>query len=274
MEHTNPSIAVLTSTICSILGIRKPSLSGEKPLEAVLERVGREYRICLLVIDSLGKAQIDFHSHHLPYLHSIMEQSCTTLRAESPPRTSANVASLLTGAPPSVHGVTSKSMDLKCESIFDCMAMCALKTSVVAREKPSLRCLLSQRTSDVSRISEGDDRAVFQRAERVIQELQPHFIWIHLSDLDRLSHSYGSESAESAGALMQIDRSAEALASLLYRHSYAMLITADHGQHSVRDEHGGMTAVHDGSDESDYIVPLLSVPAPQKITLSQSGRDR
>lgn len=272
MEHKNPSITVLTSTICSILGIRKPSLSGEMPLKAVLERVGREYRVCLVVIDSLGKSQLDFHRHHMPYLQSIMERTCIALRAESPPCTSANVASLLTGATPSVHGVTSKNMDLKYESIFDCMAGCALKTSVVAREKPSLRCLLSQRASDVSRLSEGDDRAVFQRAEKVIQELHPHFIWIHLSDLDRLSHLSGSESAESAGALIRIDRRAEALASLLYRHCYATLITADHGQHSVPDQRGGVTAVHDGSDESDFIVPLLSIPATQTINLSQSGQ--
>ncbi len=273
MESTIPSLCVLTSTICSVLGIRKPSMSKEGPLDDELERVGREYRICLVVVDSLGNSPLDHHGHHLPYLQSLRERHCMTLKAESPPHTSANVASLLTGAPPSVHGVTSKDIDLKCESLFDVMAQCALVTSVVACEKPSLRCLFSQRSSEMNRLSGGDDRVVFQRAERVIRELHPHFLWIHLSDFDRLSHSFGSESDECARALMQIDRSAAELESLLQKHSYAMLVTADHGQHSVCNGRGGMTAVHDGSDAGDFLVPLLSMSSPHGIILSQSGRD-
>jgi len=261
MNNTGLSLTFLAPAICSALGIRKPSLSVMEPLDDVAERVGRAYRICLIVIDGLGNRQFDFHGQVMPYLSSIRDDRCTVLRAESPPRTSSNVASILTGAPVSVHGVKSKSNDLNCESLFDVMSKCAMTTSIVARDKSSLRCLFAQRAGEVVKLSEGDDRAVLRRAERVIQDVRPHFMWIHLSDLDSMSHTAGPESAEAARALMQIDRAASELAPLLDRHSYATVVTADHGSHAVPDGKGGMTAAHDGSDESDFLVPLLSVKA-------------
>jgi len=261
MKHRNPSLALLAPAICSVFGIRPPSLSVREQLEDLAERVGRAYRICLIVIDGLGNRQFDFHGLAMPYLSSLRDGRCTVLRAESPPRTSSNVASLLTGAPVSVHGVTSKSMDLNCESLFDVMSKCAMTTSIVARDKNSLKCLFAQKAGSVVKLTEGDDRAVFRRAEMVIQDLRPHFLWIHLSDLDSISHIAGPESTEASRALMRIDRAASELASLLDRHSYAAIMTADHGSHAVPDGKGGMTAAHDGSDEGDFLVPLLSVKA-------------
>ena len=61
-------------------------------------------RICVVMVDGLGKALLRARGGHAPFLRKLMENS-QTLMAAFPSTTAASLASFGTGLPPGQHGL-------------------------------------------------------------------------------------------------------------------------------------------------------------------------
>jgi len=249
------SMRSMAPTLCWLLGISPPA--GALPLREVTGALGRCERLALVVIDSLGLAQLKAHSSAAPFLAGCLSCGSMTLFAESPPYTPVNVATMMTGAPFELHGVRKKGDPLRQESIFDLMARCAVKAVIVA-EKESVPAHLFPRFVHYPRaLLPLPDQNVMLGAMDEVRLGRPDFLWIYYTGFDRACHRHGPAGEDAARSLALIDRGLSDLHPLLRRAGYGIVITADHGHHEVVNGAQGMKGVHDGTSGDDLQVPLM-----------------
>lgn len=111
-------------------------------------------------------------------------------------------------------------------------------------------------------LSEGNtDTDVYENAIEVMQEEQPHFLWVYFAETDHAGHSGNWQ--EYTSTL----RRADSLVGLLwekvqsdpfYQHTTTMIVTNDHGRHD--DQHGGFQHHGCGCDGCRHIMFLAIGP--------------
>jgi predicted AlkP superfamily pyrophosphatase or phosphodiesterase len=247
----------LAPTISALLGIRAPASSQGHPLVEVVRTLDRGQRLCLIVVDSLGTALWNFHRTLMPCFSALAKTHCITLRAETPPLTSVNAATMMTGASPADHGVMNRKDKVNAETILHVMAQCSLSVALVGREKPSLRALFGQPSSFTAAYSKGPDARILECAAESMKVRRPDFLWVFFTDFDEISHTHGPYSEEAEEALAGTDSLLSELMGLLERYYYSTLIVADHGQHENPDHDAPLKGIHDGTTIDDFFVPLV-----------------
>jgi hypothetical protein len=207
-------------------------------------------RVVLLLIDGLGRRQLDRHAGDAPYLSSLSQR---TLTCGVPSTTATSLTSLGVGRPPGEHGVvgytcripgTERLLNaLRWDSAVDAeewqphptalaaAARAGVATTVVNRRsfEGTGLTLASQRGAEFVRAdSAGERLAEAARAART----RPSLVYVYDADLDATGHREGCRSEAWRHQLATVDAFAQRLREVIPTDA-VLLVTADHGMVDV-----------------------------------------
>src|SRR5262249_36596357 len=194
-----------------------------------------------------------------PVLHSLMREGAHTLRARGvmPTSSSPNWASMIMGAGPEQHGVTSNDWETNKFEIAPVArgsgAMFPTIFGVLREQRPKawIGCvpdwdgfgrLFEPRSADLVENVKGSPSTA-RRAAEVIRQYKPTFLFVHFDDVDHAGHEFGWLSPEFFQAVAKADALAGDLLGALtdagIREQTVVIMSADHG--GKEKSHGGPT---------------------------------
>lgn len=213
----------------------------------------------VVVIGCDGFGSVGFTETNTPVLHRLMREGAYTLHARGvmPTSSSPNWASMIMGAGPEQHGVTSNDWETnKFEiaptavgsgGIFPTVfgALRAQKTGAkiaVVHDWDGFGRLVEAGIPDILENHKGSTNTA-RRAVEVILKEKPTFLFVHFDDVDHAGHTFGWKSPEYFQTVEQVDGLiGDVLAALTQagiRDQTVVLMTADHG--GKAKSHGGPT---------------------------------
>ncbi len=194
-----------------------------------------------------------------PNLHRLMKGGASTLHARGvmPTVSSPNWASMIMGAGPEQHGVTSNDWE---PNKFD-ISPTAVGSGgtfptifgLLRQQRPSAKIACFHDWDGFARLFERDAADIVEhpdgpvktteRAVAYLKEKKPQFTFIHLDHVDHAGHTYGHGTPEYYKSVAEADR----LIGLIFKGledagivgKTVVLITADHG--GKGKGHGGAT---------------------------------
>jgi hypothetical protein len=252
-EWVEASITDIAPTVAKALDLTPPSLTAGQPLTEQ-----RAERAVLIFMDGFGYVRYTeaLDAGLIPYLSTLGEPlvGVTTY----PPSTSVSTASLLTGAPPEVHGVDRRGIRTTDEeTLFDVAASAGLETVSVEGESLAfnLRGSELQLSADLDGNGSTDDN-VLANALEVLGHGVPDLLYIHFHAIDDAGHTYGPGASEECAAIEQEDAAVGQIVDLLPQGTL-VIIFADHGMHAVDEE--GRLGNHGHLVERDMFIPIFVV---------------
>lgn len=201
-----------------------------------------EDKVLAIFVDGLG-----FHQY-------LMSTLCDKYKAEMAntvykPVTNAGFAAMISGKAPYENGILNRDYrELKTETIFDVAEKMGKKTYLV---EANLKILNTSIDPILNLDSDGDsiiDDQILDKSIELFEE-NPDFMMIHFHSIDDFGHKYGDISKET---LDQIELIAEYIRVLKYKWKGKIIITSDHGMHSV--DSGGY---HGSARYEDIIIPYI-----------------
>jgi predicted AlkP superfamily pyrophosphatase or phosphodiesterase len=220
-------------------------------------------RVVLVVLDGLRPDAIP--RFELPACTALLRQGRGTLfgRTVSPSLTSTVMASLLTGAHPTRHGVAGGRFYLprvrgNLDPLPRVLAAHGLPSSMHLAKVPRIFSGVAQRIAGYLGFSEvtlrGDDApTILEAAMPALRDQRRGLICLHWPDADRAGHAGGWMSPAYEGAARQLDDTVARLRELadLSDPSTLLIALADHGG-------GGTDPLHHDSDHPmDTTIPIL-----------------
>lgn len=215
----------------------------------------------VVVLGGDGMGSVAFRATNAPVMHRLMREGAYTLKARGviPTSSSPNWASMIMGAGPEQHGVTSNEWQTnKFEiaplamnqwglfpTIFGVLREQRPKAVLVAvHDWDDFGRLLERPAMDVVEHVKGSP-ATARRAIEVIKQRQPTFTFVHFDDIDHAGHSSQWKSDAYYAAVEMVDglmgEILAAIDSTSMKGKTLVLVTADHG--GIGTKHGGMTQV-------------------------------
>ena len=185
-----------------------------------------------------------------PYIDRLRGEGADYVNASTvyPARTVTAFSSMLTGAPPKVHGMGSNfvpSLGVKCESIFDSLRASGMNGKLVGIAH-LVDAFGDRDVETVTAVTDNDeiDEALAARARAVIRSDDPDLLVLQLLSVDQTGHARGSYNSEYLAKIEETDRVIERFLkwceSTGYLQDATVLITADHGQGIGIGGHGHM----------------------------------
>jgi hypothetical protein len=253
LSEAEASITDIAPTAAAALGLRQPEQSTGRALD-----VPAADRVALVFLDGFGYVRYTeaLAAGQIPNLSSLGEPlvGLTTY----PPITAVSSASLLTGAPPEVHGVDQRGLrKTETETLFDVAASAGL--TPVAVEGESLAFALRNAEVQLSADFDGDgstDDNVLSNALDVLRAGAPDVFFVHFHGIDDAGHTYGPGAPEECAAIMKEDAAVGRILELLPSGTL-VIIFADHGMHDVDEE--GRLGNHGHLVERDMFIPIFLV---------------
>jgi len=228
------TIASVTPTLCRLLGIEPPSVCRAPVLEPVLALApARVDRVLVYAADAIGRVFLDNHPELKKRLAAASDVE-VELRAMTPPKTPVCYASMFTGAPPEVHGITKYERPvLACDTLFDALARDGKWVAIVAVKDCSVSIIFRNRPIDY--FIEADDAAVLDRTLSLFAGDRYDFILSYNQGYDDELHRTRPDSPEALAAAVRHVETFERLQSVTDQHwagySRALVFTPDHGAH-------------------------------------------
>jgi hypothetical protein len=251
LGEVEASITDLAPTAAAALGLPSPALATGKALD-----VPDAQHVLLLFLDGFGY-QRHTQAHEdgdIPILSSLGKPllALTTY----PPVTSVSTASLLTGAPPQVHGAGRRGIrKTDVETLFDVAT--AAGREVVAVEGEALAFQLRNAQWQLSGDRDGNgstDDNVWRNALAILREGMPDLLFVHLHGIDDAGHTYGPGAPEERAAIREQDTIVGDLLAALPEETL-VLIFADHGMHHVNEP--GRLGNHGHLVAEDMLIPIF-----------------
>lgn len=178
-----------------------------------------------------------------------------------PSRTLPSHASMLTGVPPEVHGITWNDERVRVEgrvrvpTVFSVAEAAGLHTAAFFGKAKFRHLVLPGAPRDVE-VPRGSEVVLAPRiVEQVLHYLsfrRPHLLFVHLSDPDIAGHAFGWMSPSYRWGVRRADAAVEAVrqaAVRAYGGDVVVIVTADHGGH--RGSHGS-------DAEEDVLIPWIA----------------
>lgn len=233
-----------------------PSLVPTRHVNASGARHAR--RVLLVVIDGCRADRL--REARTPVLDRLREEGAefTNLRTVYPARTVTCFASMLTGAPPRVHGMRSNfvpRLGVRCESLFDVLAARGMRGRLVGIAH--LIDAFGDHVVSVSAVARNEeiDAALIRRAKEVLELEQPDLLVLQLLSVDQTGHARGSYREE---YLQRLEATDAAIGEFLgwceargFLEGATVFVTADHGQGIGIGGHGHCTP-------SEVVVPGIA----------------
>ncbi len=203
----------------------------------------------VIVIGCDGFGSIGFTPSNTPVLHKLMREGAWTLHARGvlPTVSSPNWASMIMGAGPEQHGVTSNDWETNKFEIAPIATgpggIFPTIFGVLREQKPNAKIacvhdwdgfarLLEPRAPDLIENVKGSP-ATARRAIEVIEQMKPDFLFIHFDDVDHAGHTHGWKSPEYFEEVGQIDNLIGTVVGAVdgagLRKETLIIMTADHG---------------------------------------------
>jgi hypothetical protein len=250
LDQVQASITDLAPTAAAALGLPAPAEATGQVLKA-----DAASRVLLILLDGFGYLRFSQARDEglAPELSSLGEplMALTTY----PPITSVSMASLLTGAPPQVHGVDVRGeRKTETQTLFDVVS--AAGRHAVAVEGESLPFNLPGAAVQLSGDRDGNgstDDNVLANALAVVEAGMPDLLFVHFHGIDDAGHTYGPGSAEESSAVQTVDTAVGRLIEALPSDTLVLLV-ADHGMHPVQEE--GRLGNHGHLIEQDMLIPV------------------
>jgi hypothetical protein len=233
------NIASVTPTICSLMGMPPPKNSGEKPIDTVLAASekslggGHVEKMLVYAPDALG----EWIYRENKRLYSGVKKLApieVEMRSVVPSKTPVCYASMFTGAPPKVHGITQYEKPvLTCDTLFDALTRAKKKAAIVAVKGSSIDLIFRNRKMDY--YTEEYDPQVEARVLDILDAKDYDFILAYHQEYDDLMHESTPHDAEALKAFRRHLKSFETLATAFNERyisrNRAVVFTPDHGTH-------------------------------------------
>lgn len=251
LARATASIVDIAPTVASVLGLPAPKQATGHALTDV-----RTEHVVLLFLDAYGyiRHQEARESGLNPRIVALGEPLCAT--TTYPSITSISTASLLTGAPPIVHGVRVRGIrKTDAETLFDVAAAAGLR--VVAVEGGQLAFNL--RNADVVLSSDRDgngstDDNTYVNTLSVLGTDTPDLLFVHFHGIDDEGHNYGPLTPLEGAKITEVDGYVGDIVDRLPPDTLVILF-ADHGMHAVQE--GDRLGNHGSLLARDVFIPIL-----------------
>ena len=233
----------------------KPSYPSELTLE-VNEGAPLAKRVIVVVIDG---CRLDrFHEAEKPYLEKMMEGGTVYNNVETvyPARTVVCFSSMLTGASPEAHGITSNlvlKLGLKVESVFDVLRRVGKGGRLVGIAH--LIDAFGGDVASVTSVAHNDkiDQNLIAFARREMETHDPELLVLQLLAVDQNGHVRGTAYPEYVERIEITDHLIEGFMAWCEDRGYledtAVILMADHGQGKGIGAHGHLS-------EGERFVPF------------------
>ncbi len=243
-------ITDIAPTVAAVLGLPAPSQATGRALDAP-----RAEHVLLLFLDGFGYVRYTeaLADGLIPYLATLDKPrvGLTTY----PPCTAVGTASLLTGAPPSVHGADRRSTrKTETETLFDMAIAAGLR--VVAVEGNAVSFNLRNAELQLSGDRDGNgstDDNVLANALAVLEEGMPDLFFVHFHGIDDAGHEYGPGAPEEETPIRAVDAAVGQIVEAVPSGTL-IIIFADHGMHQVNES--GRLGNHEHLIERDMFIPI------------------
>lgn len=257
---TMNDMRIVAPTVCKVLGIRSPFSADSSPRLEVTEKMSQTDKLAVIVIDALGISTWKRVVKKTPTLNQLKKVHFLVIHSVMKSITPVNFATMVTGASPSVHGVTDREMPLIKETIFDVMREENMISATAARALSSLGILISPH-ADLPGIAESNmDSEVTKIAVSKLSE-GVNLLWVQLLDIDDAGHASGPYSNESLLAATRVDENIRTILETAIKHDYSVIVLADHGQHYASN--GSNKGTHGTDMSEDIEVPFLWVTSSE-----------
>jgi predicted AlkP superfamily pyrophosphatase or phosphodiesterase len=230
---------------------------------------GAAKHVVVVGVDGLGARYLN--AAKMPALRRLMSEGAWSLKARAvlPTVSSPNWASMIMGAGPPQHGVTTNQWQ---PDKFEIAPVCAVQGRFptvfgeLRRQRRQARIsvihdwegfgrLVEPGAADVLRRVKGSAAAT-EAAVKEWSDRKPTLLFLHLDDVDHAGHTEGWGSKEYHKATAEVDaligRVAEAVRGSAEAVSTLLIVTADHGGTGKR--HGNMTT-------NDIEIPWVAAGA-------------
>lgn len=203
--------------------------------------------VIVIGVDGLSVAGVT--QSKSPHLHQLISHAAWTLEARGvmPTLSSPNWASMITGAGPEQHGITSNGILHKMVELQpmcqDAEGMFPTMFEVLRKQRPAARIavfhdwagfadLVEKDVPDVMRHESGADKTT-QAALQYWEENRPDLMFVHLDNVDHAGHESGWSSPPYLQAVEDADGYVGQFLKMLDRLSAGdstyVLVTSDHG---------------------------------------------
>jgi arylsulfatase A-like enzyme len=218
--------------------------------------------VIVISIDGLRPDVIEHYDARV--LQRLLREGAYTLEAETvyPSKTLPSHTSMMTGLPPTVHGITWNTDQtdrhgvVSAPTVFELARARGFRTAAFF-SKAKLRHLLKPGSLDHAQAPRGLDVSVATRtvedATRYMRMRRPNLLFVHIAEPDAAGHSFGWMTRAYRMAVRRADAAVgqvlRAADTAYGRGNYTVIVTADHGGHG-RD--------HGSDSGDDTLIPWIA----------------
>lgn len=206
-------------------------------------------RVCVVMVDGLGRSLLKQRAGHAPYLRSLLD-SGRTLSAAFPTTTAASLASLGTGLPPGQHGMVGYDvLDPAQDKVVNMLgnwdpgvnprlwqpfptvleqAAEHVPVTTVSLPRFADSAMTKAALRGGSHASGIGIHARIQAASESLASEKRMLMYFYFNELDKIGHRHGAQSSEWGGALEELDSALKRFTAKLPQDTL-VLLTADHG---------------------------------------------
>jgi len=250
------SLTQLARTVSEVLHLPAPEQAASPAIAEIVADLDGAARVAVLAPDALGWHPFRLWRHEMPYLDSLHRTHSLVLRGVMPTITPVNFATMVTGAEQRVHGIQNFNGTFACETLFEVVRRHGGQSLGVGQKGYTGSELLGRHADYWGKAESNTDAEVAEIVLDLVRQHEPQFVIVQFGSTDDVFHKHGPSSPEVVPMLCETDERLRRVVAELLPRGYAIIITADHGQHEA---HPGGT--HGTEMDEDALVPCTWVAA-------------